>query len=87
MKKTLGLTAFVAVCVTLFSFSTADAKKAKYNEVNNVQTKLMKEAGSFQKYENGKYTSDKGTWSTQRQIWSLTAEENSTLSAVEKSLN
>jgi hypothetical protein len=86
MKKIIGISAFAVFSLTLFSFSTTEVKKANYNEVKESSIEKLLDAGSFQKYENGHYTSDRGTWNTKKQIWTLTAEK-SALNAIEKTLN
>ena len=85
MKKFIGFTGAFVAAITLFSFSTAEAKKAEYNEVGyrSLSTELV--AGTFQRYENGQYTPDKGTWSTKKEVWGLTGESGS-LNEIEKAL-
>jgi hypothetical protein len=86
MKKLIGITAIVAISLTLFSFSTTNVKKANYNEVKDIKLpKLLRVAGSFSSYENGSYTGDRGSWSTRRQTWSLTSD-NGSLDAIDKTL-
>ncbi len=91
MKKSFGITAIVAVCITLFSFSTVEARKADYNIINKSNANKVATFGSFSSYENGHYTSDKGTWNTRKQTWSATAlsleSVESSLNAVEKALD
>lgn len=86
MKKIIGISTFAVFSLTLFSFSTSEVKKAKYNELQNLNSAELAETGSFKQYENGHYTSDRGTWNTKKQTWTLTAERSS-LNAIEKTLN
>jgi hypothetical protein len=86
MKKVIGLIAVVAISVSLFSFSSASAKKADFNELRNVQSKLLNGARSFQQYQRDHYTSNKGSWDYRMETWSLTAETVS-LNELEKNLN
>jgi hypothetical protein len=86
MKKIIGISAFAVFSLTLFSFSTSEVKKADYNEVKESNIAKLLDTGSFKQYENGHYTSDRGTWNTKKQTWTLTAERSS-LNAIEKTLN
>jgi hypothetical protein len=86
MKKAIGITALLAFCLTLFSFSTIEARKANYNEVNNVNFKIVNQAASFTQYQRSQYTTGEGTWNYRRETWSLTAAK-ATMDQLEKVIN
>jgi hypothetical protein len=85
MKKIIGFSALAVFSLTLLSFSTSEVKKADYNEVKESNISKLLTIGSFQQYENGHYTGDKGTWNNRRQTWSVS--ENSSLDAIEQTLS
>jgi hypothetical protein len=86
MKKLIGITALAAFSLSLFSFSTAKAKKANYNEVKSVNFITMRAVGSFSQYQSNQYTSGQGTWNYRVQTWSL-SEGDASLDQVAKALN
>jgi hypothetical protein len=86
MKKIFGISALAAFCLTLFSFSTIEGRKANYNEVNHVNFKTVNEAAKFSQYQRSQYTTGEGTWSYRRETWSLTAEK-ANMDQLEKVIN
>ena len=85
MKKFIGFTgAFVAV-ITLFSFSTAEAKRANYNELEGLTSAKEMAVGNFTRYQTSSVTAGETTWNYRREVWSLT-DSNITLNQIEETL-
>jgi hypothetical protein len=86
MKKVIGFTALFAFCLTLFSFSTAEARKANYNEIKSADFNIFSEAAKFNQYQNSHYTSGEGTWNYRRETWSVN-DDNTSIDQLESVIN
>ncbi len=87
MKKSLGIAAFLAVALTLFSFSTKDVKKADYKVLDKAIIIKAPTAGSFTQYQSHHYTSGQGTWNYRREVWNLTEAVAENVNEIEKVIN
>ena len=71
MKKVAILSVLVLSALTLFSFKSKSENKSSFVEVSKSNLELSTQLKSFQRVQYMEYTDDKGTWSRQKEIWTL----------------
>lgn len=87
MKKIIGLSLISCLGLSLFAFTTADVKNANFKEVSvKDKTFTVKCLKTFQETQESATTSDQGTWTKYRKVWTDEFAKTNDKNSIEKIL-
>lgn len=86
MKKVFYTATALGVCLFLSSFSVVNNDNPTFNEINENDSALAAELGSFVEAQQSHYAGDKTEWHKRRKTWTDFAqageEETSTMQGI-----
>jgi len=86
MKKILISFSTLCLCLSFFSFSPSN-NDASYSDISESSDYItVKEVGSFEEFENTRYTSDKTEWNHRRKTWTDFAK-SADLNSIAEAIN